>query len=179
MDSNLQIISGLWRGKKLYLPGGARPSQNKARIALFNMLNDLGLRPGVVWDAFAGSGALGIECLSRWPDVRVIFTDLNISTVQKNISVLPGLASRVTVVKDDALAVVNKFAGDADLVFVDPPYDSDLAEKFVTQFFKAAKQGAIVVVESDSTSPEFLPAGCVVLKNKTFGRARLRILQKS
>ena len=63
MDSKLQIISGEFRGRKLKLPDGARPTQNLARGAIFNMLAEILLEPYTelhVWAAFAGSGALGI-----------------------------------------------------------------------------------------------------------------------
>ena len=66
MDSKLQIISGIYRGRKLNLPADARPTQNLARIALFNMLEGIIIDPFApmfVWDAFAGSGSLGVECL--------------------------------------------------------------------------------------------------------------------
>ncbi|MBP5707580.1 MAG: RsmD family RNA methyltransferase, partial [Alphaproteobacteria bacterium] len=64
MESKLQIISGKYRGRKLSLPASARPTQNRARIALFNMLESNIIDPTdkfTVWDAFAGSGAFGIE----------------------------------------------------------------------------------------------------------------------
>jgi 16S rRNA (guanine966-N2)-methyltransferase len=94
MESKLQIISGMFRGRRLNLPPDARPTQNMARIALFNMLEsgiiDAGA-PMVIWDAFAGSGSLGLECLSRYPQAKVLFSDTaysSISTVRKNLSVL-------------------------------------------------------------------------------------------
>ena len=80
MDSKLQIISGRFHGRKLYLPPNARPTQNRARAALFNMLAAGLVNVGdnlCVWDAFAGSGAFGIEFLSRYPNSRVIFTDID------------------------------------------------------------------------------------------------------
>ena len=77
MKSNLQIISGKYRGKKLCLPPDARPTQNMARGALFNMLYEIIDidKPIAVWDVFAGSGAFGIECLSRFNNTAVVFTD--------------------------------------------------------------------------------------------------------
>ena len=90
MKSNLQIISGKYRGKKLSLPMNARPTQNMARGALFNMLNEIlnMAQTFTVWDAFAGSGAFGLECLSRYDNVKVVFTDNNktsLDTVNKNL----------------------------------------------------------------------------------------------
>ena len=91
MDSKLQIISGIYRGRKLDLPRGARPTQNRARIALFNMLESGIIQPNEkikVWDTFAGSGAFGIECLSRYPNAVGTFTDIandSIKTVRNNL----------------------------------------------------------------------------------------------
>ena len=79
MKSKLQIISGNFRGRKILLPDSARPTQNKARGAIFNMLASDVLsdtsEPYFAWDAFAGSGALGIEFLSRYPNSYVVFID--------------------------------------------------------------------------------------------------------
>ena len=77
MDSKLQIISGKFRGKKLNLPPNARPTQNMARGALFNMLNGIldVSKTFNVWDVFSGSGAFGLECLSRYDNADIIFTD--------------------------------------------------------------------------------------------------------
>ena len=91
MKSNLQIISGKYRGKKLLLPQDARPTQNMARGALFNMLNEILDKSEriSVWDAFGGSGAFGIECLSRYDKPMVVFTDTassSIETLKKNLN---------------------------------------------------------------------------------------------
>ena len=78
MDTKLQVISGNLRGRKLSLPVSARPTQNRARLAIFNMLDGLldFSHALVAWDAFAGSGALGIEFLSKYNNSKVLFTDL-------------------------------------------------------------------------------------------------------
>ena len=103
MDSKLQIISGEFRGRKLRLPRDARPTQNRARVALFNMLQSLNVVPNVVWDTFAGSGAFGIECLSRWGGCRVLFTDVAPATVRANLAAL-NIGARASVVAGDAVA---------------------------------------------------------------------------
>ena len=90
MNSKLQIISGRFHGRKLFLSKDARPTQNRSRAALFNMLASGILeadRKYIVWDAFAGSGALGLEFLSRYPHSEVLFTDVSdesINTIRKN-----------------------------------------------------------------------------------------------
>jgi 16S rRNA (guanine966-N2)-methyltransferase len=125
MDSKLQIISGKHRGRKLRLPPQARPTQNRARIALFNMLESGILNTNdkfVVWDAFAGSGAFGLECISRYSFAEVVFTDIaptSIKTVRDNVATL---GEHATIKQADAINSINDFGKSADLIFLDPPY---------------------------------------------------------
>lgn len=179
MDSKLQIISGVFRGRKLNLPVGARPTQNMARIALFNMLMSLGVRPHVVWDAFAGSGAFGIECLSRWPECRALFTDVNPVTVKKNLEQF-ALGARATAYAADAMSRISEFGAVADLIFIDPPYsDAVLGRAFMRRAAAVVAAGAIVVWEQDT--PDFtLPDDekWETLRDKKYGRARFLILRR-
>lgn len=182
MDSKLQIISGKYRGKKLNLPSDARPTQNLARGALFNMLNEfLDLaHPINVWDVFAGSGAFGLECLSRYENAKVVFTDnanTSIETVKKN---LESINCDAIVEKTDAIAAITKFGGVSDLIFIDPPYSEfDLGAAFIKKMATVAKKGAILIWEFEKIqkAPD-IDEYWDVLKDKTYGRARFLILEK-
>lgn len=185
MDSKLQIISGVYRGRKLKLPPMARPTQNRARIALFNMLesgildNEGYLR---VWDAFAGSGAFGLECLSRYANATVIFTDVaptSIKVVRDNLAML-GVGARGTVVHADAMSRIQSIGVESNLIFLDPPYaDADLGRAFVAKLGRVVADGAILVWEqevgNETNADERVWR---VLRDKTYGRARFLILQK-
>lgn len=183
MDSKLQIISGMYRGRKLVLPRGARPTQNRARMALFNMLTSiLDAAPRVVWDAFAGSGAFGIECLSRFADARVVLTDVapdSIRAVRQNLAAInPG--PRATVVHGDAVGGAARFGADADLVFVDAPYaDAELGRSLVARLGRVMQPGAIVIWEQE-VGHEFTPDENVweILRDKRYGRARFVIMRR-
>lgn len=181
MDSKLQIISGKYRGKKLNLPAGARPTQNLARGALFNMLNELidARQPVAVWDVFAGSGAFGLECLSRYDNANVVFTDnanTSIETIKKNVKSINCVA---TIEKIDAISGVGKFGKDADLIFVDAPYaDFDLGMAFVKKLTTVAKNGAILIWEFEKIHYISGLDGWNVIKDKTYGRARFLVLRK-
>ncbi len=185
MDSKLQIISGQFRGRKLRLPPDARPTQNRARIALFNMLDAGIVEDGnslVVWDAFAGSGAFGVECLSRWPGAKVVLTDVapsSIKTVRDNLAVL-AVGSRVTVVQMDAVAGAEKYGADADLIFLDSPYDqANLGRSLVTRLGRVARSGTILIWEQEvgnAVAPD--EEKWEVLRDKTYGRANFLILRK-
>ena len=185
MDSKLQIISGTHRGRKLQLPPDGRPTQNRARIALFNMLES-GIVDGaadmMVWDAFSGSGAFGLECVSRYTNARVVFSDVaasSVATTRKNLAVL-NEGARASVVQMDALAAISKYGSDADVVFLDPPYaDADLGRAFVHKFGKVAKAGAILVWEQELNNSVALDETVWdVLRDKTYGRARFLIAKK-
>ena len=182
MKSNLQIISGKYRGKKLNLPNDARPTQNMARGALFNILNGVIDFNGAisVWDAFAGSGAFGLECLSRFNNPMVVFTDNSpnsVDTIKKNIS---SISERATIEKTDTISAIPRFGGMADLIFVDPPYsDFGLGLLFVKKLGKIAKTGAILIWEFEKIqdTPR-LDENWEILKDKTYGRARFLFLVK-
>lgn len=186
MDSKLQIISGKYKGRRLSVPKNARPTQNMARIALFNMLesgiiNNL-TENLVVWDAFAGSGALGMECLSRYSSVRVIFTDMateSVKTIRDNLSKLD-IASMAQVVQTDAVSAAKQYAPVSNLVFVDAPYSvADLGRAVVKQLGQLAQIGTVVVWEQEkNNSVEADLEIWDVLRDKVYGRARFMILQK-
>jgi len=182
MDSKLQIISGIYRGRKLNLPPMARPTQNRARIALFNMIASLGICPTHVWDAFAGSGAFGMECLSRFPDAQVTFTDVapsSIQTVQKNLAML-NVGARAVAVQCDAMSRIAQFGTVSDLIFLDPPYaEHAVGSAFVRKLASVARAGAVLIWEQDGA--DFLlpdESAWEILRDKVYGRARFLILQR-
>lgn len=182
MDSKLQIISGKYRGRKLSLPARARPTQNRARIALFNMLESGIIDTNAtltVWDAFAGSGAFGIECVSRY-GANVIFTDIapeSISVVRKNVLDISA-ECRSRIIQSDAIGAISQFAKSVDLVMVDAPYDAaDLGRAFVNKLSRAVKSGTIVIWEQEAdNSVDPNTDTWEVLRDKKYGRARFSIL---
>lgn len=181
MNSNLQIISGRFRGRKLALPRDARPTQNRARMALFNMLMPMvdGSKPFTVWDAFAGSGAFGVEFLSRFDHANVIFTDISAESfkvVNKNAFGMGNARIEMA----DALNAVKRIGPIADLVFIDPPYaDHDLGISLVRKLAHLVRPGTIVVWEMDGDADAKLSDGAwEILRDKTYGRARFLILGK-
>lgn len=186
MDSKLQIISGQYKGRKLRLPPDARPTQNRARIALFNMLESGIIDKSAeftVWDAFAGSGAFGLECLSRYTGARVVFTDVaptSIKTVRDNLAML-NIGARATVVQIDAIGATQKYGAGANLIFVDPPYvDENLGRAFVARIACVARVGTILIWEQE-VGREVQPdeSQWEVLRDKKYGRARFLILKKA
>lgn len=147
----MRIVGGSLRGRVLRAPAGAdtRPTSEKVREALFNILPDVeGMQ---VLDLFAGSGALGIEALSRGA-AHATFVDqakAALGSVKANLREL-GVESRATVISGDAVAHAGKHrpAAPWGLVFIDPPYRSDLAVRSATALANLAEE-AVVVIEHD------------------------------
>ena len=106
---------------------GVRPTSDRAREAIFNMLMSLGLPAGAtVLDLYSGSGALGVEALSRGA-AHVTFVDSDASacgTIRTNLAAL-GIADRATVVRSEVVRFLAEQGGPVGLAFADPPYRFD------------------------------------------------------
>lgn len=152
----MRVVAGSARGRRLKSPRGdaIRPTSDRVRESVFNMLESRGLVAGAVAiDLFAGTGALGIEALSRGA-AAATFVDADakaIGLVAENLD-LTGLADRATVVRADALAFVRAGrAAGATLVFADPPYSFEAWADLL-----AGVTNGVLVAESDRelTFPE-------------------------
>jgi 16S rRNA (guanine966-N2)-methyltransferase len=154
----MRITSGRFKGRVLNVPDGAivRPTSDKVRQAIFNMLLRYGHpNESCVIDGFAGSGALGLEALSRGARF-VQFFDIHpqsLTALNKNISML-GVEHDICVTRGDVTKPGKKNAAQspADLVFLDPPYGKDLvvpAMRALTEGGWVA-DGALFVIESEA-----------------------------
>jgi 16S rRNA (guanine966-N2)-methyltransferase len=152
----VRIVGGNLGGRVLRAPPGAatRPTSEKVREAVFNILDSLAPAAGAhVLDLFAGTGALGLEALSRGA-LHATFVDsarAAVTAIRNNLRAL-GVADRATVVAGDAVVSAARHAPAAPwrLVFVDPPYRSDLATRAVAALppdHLAAD--AVIVIEHD------------------------------
>lgn len=155
---SLRIIAGEARGRKILAPAGSsvRPTADRVRQAIFDVLGQF-FQGERVLDLFAGSGAMGIEALSRGAG-HATFVDVDpgaIRTVEVNLRAL-GWESRARVVRQDAIAFLRGVrGGDFDLVFVDPPYRSSPAPALEVLGALDLGEGTRVVVEHDvGWSPE-------------------------
>ena len=172
----MRIIAGDKRGCQLVTPKGmdTRPTLDRVKESLFGILQfDIASRR--VLDLFAGSGGLGLECLSRHAEFAV-FCDHSresINAVRENIKKL-GYESRSRVYQCDWAQAISKMqaAGDRfDLVFLDPPYKAGLVEKAI-ETLKAhdlLNEECIIVAEHDSKLPPSAPDGFEIYDLRKYG----------
>jgi len=170
----VRVVAGEFRGRRLAAPRGARtrPTADKVREALFSMLGDVaGAR---VLDLYAGSGALGIEALSRGAE-SALFVERDpraAAVIERNLASL-GLDEPV--VTRDVLRFLVRARGMFDLVFCDPPYDSAsrLAGPLAERLPALTSEGARIVTESDKRTPLELPFP--LLTERNYGDTRIAI----
>jgi 16S rRNA (guanine966-N2)-methyltransferase len=185
----VRIVAGQFRGKAITAPAGAntRPTGDRARQAIFNVLEHAAWSPGLegrrVIDLFAGSGALGLEALSRGAAFCLfVETDEGArGAIRDNVEAL-GLFGAARVHRRDAtdLGVRPGSAGPAfDLALLDPPYGKGLGERALTKLAEGGwlQPGALAVFErgSDEADPEI--AGWERLDARDYGAARVLFLQ--
>lgn len=170
----MRVIAGKLGGRTFEAPRGHRthPMGDKVRGALFNILGDIeGL---TVFDAFAGSGALGIEAISRGA-ASVLAIDLDkeaYQTIQRNIEALSLEESMTVMRKNVAGWSRNNQHMQFDIVLADPPYDDIrpiLLQKLITQ----VRPGGIFVLSWPGSEPVRVFDGVEVLMAKSYGDAQL------
>jgi len=175
--NRVRIIGGQFRRRLLDFPGsaGLRPTPDRVRETLFNWLGqDL---PG--WhclDLFAGSGALGFEAASRGAE-RVVMIERDraaLEALEKNRAVLG--ASQVSILRADALAWLANDRESFDLIFVDPPFDSGLAEGVLADLAVHLKPGGQAYVEQGAEV--MAPPGFIIHRSGRAGRSHFALLIK-
>ncbi|MDQ4071358.1 MAG: 16S rRNA (guanine(966)-N(2))-methyltransferase RsmD [Actinomycetota bacterium] len=151
----MRVVAGHLRGRRLTAPRGrgTRPTSDRLREALFSILGPLAGE--CVLDLFAGSGALGIEALSRGAR-HATFVDRDaraVAAIRRNIDALEIVAA--TIHRRDALAFLRASTGPWDLVFLDPPYDDapSWGEPLSRALPAVVSAGARIVTESDTRFP--------------------------
>ena len=118
----MRVIAGELGGRQLRAPrsGGVRPTADRVREALFSILGDI--EGSVALDLYCGTGALGIEAISRGA-AAVTFVDTDVRPAADNVEAL-GIEDRAELIRSDALRFLERETGSFDLIFCDPPYSS-------------------------------------------------------
>lgn len=179
----LRIIGGEWRGRRLRFPAAAaiRPTPDRVRETLFNWLGAR-VQAARCLDLFAGSGALGLEALSRGA-AHVQFVDSQASATQALGSLLAEWgASAATVTRSDALRFLEAPAQPFDIVFLDPPFEAGLTGVAARRLEERGwlAPAALIYVECPARQalPQ-LPATWRLLKEKRSGEVGYYLFERA
>jgi 16S rRNA (guanine966-N2)-methyltransferase len=174
----MRVIAGSKKGSKIVAPPGARPTSDRTREAAFSLIGPVD--DAVVLDLFAGSGAMGIEALSRGA-ARAVFVEADreaCRTIDANLTKLRLTGARV-IPFDAAKALANEAAAGSryDLILVDPPYaDYTAVQPALSSYLPdlLADDGLVVVETAARTEPA-LPLA--MRTSRRYGAARLTLFE--
>ncbi len=189
----MRIIAGAYRGRALAAPQGqaTRPTSDRARQAVFNVLEHAAWSPGLagrrVIDLFAGSGALGLEALSRGAGF-CLFVETDPAArgvIRDNIETLGAkgeLFGRTRIHRRDATDLGDRPGADGppfDLAFLDPPYAKGLGELALGQLAAGGwlAPGAVVMFERGEAEPALTSTAFDLLDERVHGAARVVFLR--
>ncbi|NIZ01543.1 16S rRNA (guanine(966)-N(2))-methyltransferase RsmD [Thalassospira lucentensis] len=184
----MRIVGGSHRGRIITPPAGrdTRPTLDRVREALFSMLSHASrwyeddfhpLFDGVVLDAYAGSGALGLEAISRGAQKAVLFdTDRSaLAVIEQNIASLK-MDDQARVQRADATKPP-RAAAPASMIFLDPPYGKQLLETSITALADAGwiNGNTLIIAERDPRDPEITLAVFTLCDSRKYGKCQIDI----
>lgn len=187
----MRIVGGTARGRPLLGPPkdlGLRPTSDKVREAVFDVLAAArgGAIAGRVIDLFAGTGAYGVEALSRGAG-EAVFVERSAAAravIRENLR-RSGFEASGRILGGDALRVIGRLASAGerpfDLAFVDPPYASGAGGPAAERLLQAGllARDAIVVIESGARQPEAAPRDLETFRSKRYGDTRVAFLRQA
>jgi len=184
----MRIIGGTYKGKKIQAPNGlvSRPTTDRTRESLFNILahhEEVDLEGARVLDCFAGSGALGLEALSRGAS-HCLFIDIDAharGAIRNNIENL-NLYGQTRIQRRSATALGNlptTVGGAFDLVFLDPPYNKNLCAPALKCLDKGSwlKPHAILIIEQSASEAPAQATHFEVLQHRRYGNTQIGLYQ--
>ncbi len=177
----MRVISGLARGTKLKTieSNTTRPTLDRVKESLFNILQDK-IKGAVVLDLFAGSGALGIEALSRGAQ-RAYFCDNNLDATKiiKENLIKTRLLDRALIFNDDYINAIRKIKDKLSLIFLDPPYKLDFAANAIKELLKQnlITKDSLIIIETDEIDRDIEEVQKIenieIIDKRKYGRANL------
>ncbi|WP_323839853.1 16S rRNA (guanine(966)-N(2))-methyltransferase [Photorhabdus africana] len=175
----IRIIGGKWRGRKLPVPDspGLRPTTDRVRETLFNWLAPV-IQEAHCLDCYAGSGALGLEALSRYAaQVTLIEYERNIAKqLSANLDLLN--AQNAEVINDSALTYLSQPGTSYDVVFLDPPFRKGMLSETIKlleeQNWLADESWIYIEAESESTAID-VPVNWQLHREKVAGQVAYRL----
>jgi 16S rRNA (guanine(966)-N(2))-methyltransferase RsmD len=166
----MRIIGGNQKGKRILVARkGTRPTKGIVREAVLQVIQSR--IPGAhVLDMFAGSGALGLEALSRGAQ-SCVFIEQHPAVLYKNIeNIVPELNTKV--IRNDYVTALKRLANNRfSVIFMDPPYRKTYVERavFLIQQYDVLEDSGIMVIEHHPDEQFALPDGYVIIKKKRYG----------
>ena len=181
----MRIIAGEKRGTKLYTLEGlnTRPTLDRVKESLFNIIQSE-IRESVFLDIFAGSGAIGLEAVSRGAK-KAILCDNNkqaIQIIKKNIEKL-GYKDKIELYQMQFNELINKLNEKIDIIYLDPPYKTNYAIKTVELLLKKEilKTDSLIIIETDQVEElkeKLENLNIEIIDKRKYGRANLIFIQQ-
>jgi len=176
----MRINSGIYRGRLLSVPKGSavRPTGDKMRQALFNILQSYEMPVDAhVLDVFCGTGALGLEALSRGAS-HVVFMDTDTAPCAANIEALK-VQGQTSLLRRDATRPARSTGTPATLLLADPPYHNNLLDNALTALAQNGwlAPAALCACEVERDHAGGIPPGFALLDQRDYGAARLLLMR--
>ena len=175
----MRIVGGIYKGRVLcpFEKIGVRPTSDMTRESLFNILQ-FRIQGSRFLDLFAGTGAVGIEALSRGANEVVLndFSKESILLIKKNLEKL-GIKNGVKVTSFDAVSLLASGRETFDIIFIDPPYQSDLGKKVLDVLSNSLTDDGIAIFESDKPFVGEVH-GLNLYDQRRYGKAHLTFFKK-
>lgn len=177
----MRVIGGKYRGRRLLSPegGDVRPTSDMVKESVFNVIQT-GIEGAAFVDLFAGSGAIGIEALSRGART-VVFADHSKASLRLLQSNLEGISDLHRIVARDFRDALTSLGGKWDYVFIDPPYETDyIAEicRIVAREDLLEKDGMLIYEHPERKKID-LPDDFVIVKSRRYGKIVVDYIKKA
>lgn len=167
----VRILAGRWKGRKLHVPEGARPTSGRARAALFDLLGSrvAGAR---VLELYAGSGAVGLEAVSRGARSAVL-VEPDGTAITRSLARLSPAPGEVVLMADRADTAIRALARRSErfeVVFADPPYALPADRIELEAAAGLLSPGGVLALQQDSAREDPTVPGLVLLERRAYGR---------
>ncbi len=174
----MRVITGISRGRRLVTPAGldVRPTTDNVKEAVFSIIQ-FSIEGRRFLDAFAGSGQMGVEALSRGASAAVFIdsSKQSVDAVRKNLAAA-GLEKNAVVVKGDTLAYLSSQRERFDIAFLDPPYRTGLLQSALALMPAALSKNGIVICEHPADEELDESIGRLLLKKRRkYGRIMISV----
>lgn len=185
----MRIIGGIFKGKKLHTPkdNSVRPTSDRLRENLFNILihSDKPVKGALFLDLFSGTGAIGLEALSRGA-AKTIFVEKHPNLLLSNIKALQLKQDQYHMLKQDVLALSSApqiYKNQVDIVFMDPPFDhaQSLIESTIDRLLRNhwLKDDALIITEMPKAITPNLPETFSIFREFTAAASKIAMIKRT